>query len=55
MPLSADVPPPIRADDESMNWASMAAVILLSWLGVALAVGTIVGHGIAFGTRSDAD
>jgi hypothetical protein len=36
-----------------MNWASLVAVALLSWLGIALAVGTIVGHGIAFGTGSD--
>jgi hypothetical protein len=32
---------------------SLVAVVFLSWLGVALAVGTIVGYGIAFGTASD--
>jgi hypothetical protein len=31
----------------------MAATVLLCWLAVALAVGTIVGHCIAFGTRHD--
>jgi hypothetical protein len=37
-----------------MSWASPVAVVLLAWLGVALAVGTLVGHSIAFGTGSDA-
>jgi len=45
----------IRAKDERVSWAPLAAAVLLSWLAVALAVGTIVGHGIAFGTRSDCD
>jgi hypothetical protein len=36
-----------------VNWASLIAALLLSWLGIALAVGTIVGRGIAFGTRTD--
>jgi hypothetical protein len=36
-----------------MNWASIVAVALLSWIGIAVAVGTIVGHGIAVGTDSD--
>jgi len=40
------------ADGERMSWASPIAVVLLAWLGVALAVGTLVGHGIAFGTGS---
>jgi hypothetical protein len=42
----------ITADDGSMTWASLAAAVLLSWLGVALAAGTIIGHSIAFGTGS---
>jgi hypothetical protein len=36
-----------------VSWASLLAVVLLSWLAIALAVGTVVGHGIAFGTGSD--
>jgi hypothetical protein len=36
-----------------MDWAPLVAVCLLCWLGVALAVGTIVGHGIALGTSGD--
>jgi hypothetical protein len=43
----------IPADDAGMSWASQMAVVLLSWLGVALVAGTIIGHGIAFGTGSD--
>jgi hypothetical protein len=38
-----------------VTWASLLAVVLLSWLGIALAVGTLVGHGIAVGTGSDFD
>jgi hypothetical protein len=38
-----------------VTWASLMAVVLLSWLGVALMVGTFVGHGIAFGTGSDSE
>jgi len=34
-------------------WASLVAVVLLSWLGIALVVAMLVGHGIALGTRSD--
>jgi hypothetical protein len=37
----------------SVHWASLISAVLLSWLAVALVVGTLVGHGIAFGTRSD--
>jgi hypothetical protein len=40
------------ADTQSVGWASLLSVVLLSWLGIALTVGTIVGHGIAFGTGS---
>jgi hypothetical protein len=36
-----------------VSWASLLAVVLLSWLAIALVVGTVVGHGIAFGTGSD--
>jgi hypothetical protein len=39
----------------SVSWTSLLAVVLLSWFTIALAVGTIVGHGIAFGTGSDFD
>jgi hypothetical protein len=45
----------IWADDASVSWASLVAVVLLSWLGVALVTGTIIGHGIAFGTGSDSE
>lgn len=38
-----------------MSWAPVAAAIILCWLAVALAVGTIVGHGIAFGAGHDAE
>jgi hypothetical protein len=38
-----------------MDWPHLVAVCLFSWLAVALAVGTIVGHGIAFGTPGDRD
>jgi hypothetical protein len=37
----------------AMVWPQLIAICLLSWLGVALAVGTIVGHGIALGTSID--
>jgi hypothetical protein len=30
-------------------------VVLLSWLAIALAVGTLVGHGTALGAGSDFD
>jgi hypothetical protein len=36
-----------------MDWPQLLAVCLLCWLAVALAVGTIVGHGIALGTSGD--
>jgi hypothetical protein len=36
-----------------VSWASLATVALLSWLAIALTVGTIVGHGIAFGSGND--
>jgi hypothetical protein len=36
-----------------MRRASIFADAILSWL--ALAVGTIVGHGIAFGMQGDSD
>ena len=39
----------------SVSWTTLLAVVLLSWVTIALAVGTIVGHGIAFGTGSDFD
>ncbi len=38
---------------DNVSWASLVAIVLLGWLAVALAVGTIVGRGIAFGTGSD--
>jgi hypothetical protein len=43
----------ISADDANVSWISLLAAVVLCWLGVALAVGTIVGHSIAFGTGSD--
>jgi len=36
-----------------MSWASVAATVVLTWLTVALVVGTMVGHGIALGARRD--
>lgn len=55
MPRMADASANIERDDSDMSWPNLAAMILLSWLALAVAVGTIVGHGIAFGTRSDSD
>jgi hypothetical protein len=40
-------------DDQNVHWLTLFAVAILSWLAIALAVGTVVGHGIAFGTGSD--
>jgi hypothetical protein len=39
----------------AMIWPHLIAIVFLSWLGLALAVGTIVGHGIALGTSTDPD
>ena len=44
----------IPGEDGDLDWASLLGVVLLGWLGVALAVGTVVGRGIAFGTRGEA-
>jgi|tagenome__1003787_1003787.scaffolds.fasta_scaffold20725874_1 hypothetical protein len=41
------------ADTHRVSWASLVSVGLLGWLAIALIIGTIVGHGIAFGTGSD--
>ena len=41
------------ADGGSMHWTSLVMVVLLGWLGVALAVGTLVGHGISLGAERD--
>jgi hypothetical protein len=38
-----------------MDWPHLVAICLFSWLAVALAVGTIVGQGIALGTSIDPD
>jgi hypothetical protein len=38
-----------------MDWPHLFAICLFSWLAVALAVATIVGHGIALGTSGDPD
>jgi hypothetical protein len=38
---------------ETMSWVSLAAVVLLSWLGVAVVVGTLVGRGISLGSPDD--
>lgn len=32
-----------------MDWAQLLFFALLSWLAIALIVGTVVGHGIALG------
>jgi len=40
---------PVLANAGGMSWWFLIAVVLLGWLGVALVVGSIVGHGIAFG------
>jgi len=40
---------------EAMDWPQLLAFCFFCWLAVALAVGTIVGHGIAFGTSGDPD
>jgi hypothetical protein len=45
----------ISADDAGVSLISLLAVVTLCWLGVALLVGTIVGHSIAFGTGSHAE
>ena len=42
-----------EADTQSVGWASLVSVVLLGWLAIALTIGTIVGHGIAFGSGSD--
>jgi hypothetical protein len=55
MPPSADAVAMISADDRRMSWAPFAAVVLLGWLSVALVVATMVGHGIALGSRFDSD
>jgi hypothetical protein len=34
-----------------VDWPSVFFVALLSWLGVAVMVGTIVGHGISLGAN----
>ena len=39
--------------EKSVHWASVIAVVLLSWLAVTLAVCTLVGHGITLGTRNE--
>jgi len=43
------------ADGQDVDWLSLIAVAILSWLTIALVVGTVVGHGIAFGTGTDRD
>jgi hypothetical protein len=49
------MPGRLAADAMSMNWVSLLGVVLLSWLAVALVVGTIVGHGIVLGADSASD
>jgi hypothetical protein len=53
MPHLADAPALAPEDDGTVSWAHLAAVVILSWLGIAVGVGTIVGHGIAFGSRGE--
>ena len=43
----------VAADDQNVDWLTLFAVAILSWLAIAIAVGTVIGHGIAFGTGSD--
>jgi hypothetical protein len=38
-----------------VDWELLLAVVLLSWLVIALVVATVVGHVIAVGTRADSD
>jgi DNA-binding transcriptional regulator of glucitol operon len=37
----------------AMTWSQLLAVCVICWLAVALAVGTMVGYSIAFGTSGD--
>lgn len=39
----------------AMAWPQLIAVSISCWVAVALAVGTIVGHGITLGTSGDPD
>jgi hypothetical protein len=38
-----------------MAWPQLIAVGIFGWVALALAVGTIVGHGITLGTSGDPD
>jgi hypothetical protein len=38
-----------------VSWELLVAVVLLSWLVIGLVVATVVGYGIAFGTRSNSN
>jgi hypothetical protein len=39
----------VAAAEDNMDWAQFLFLALLSWLAIALIVGTVVGHGIALG------
>ena len=39
----------------AIDWLHLFGLCLFSWFAVALAVGTIVGHGIALGSSGDPD
>jgi hypothetical protein len=41
---------PCAADTQEVH---LVAVVILGWLGVALLVGTVVGHGMTLGARTD--
>lgn len=44
----------VAADDQNaLHWLTLFAIAILGWLAIALAVGTVVGHAIAFGTGRD--
>jgi hypothetical protein len=51
----ADALSRIPRDDQPVSLASLIATVLLLWLAVSVAVGMIVGRGIAFGTRSSVE
>jgi hypothetical protein len=38
-----------------MAWTTLLSLVLTIWLAIAVTVGAIVGHGIAFGTGGAAD
>jgi hypothetical protein len=53
VPLPADACARISGMVGAMAWSQLLAVCVICWLAVAVVVGTIVGHGIAFGASGD--